>query len=174
MLRIPNFDILSTCCWLLVDSHRHTHTYAKRQLFSMVLSLPGLFEGGMFLWMLSNIHSNKWLGPYCFVALLRCTRGSRARPCVTVLEFSVRPWVMKCYTCSRLCWDHSWPRLSMHTIHKRTILKSPLIGESAENQCVKHLPCKHYWHVTHSSLTSASASPVNLAFLIHDDNTQRH
>lgn len=141
---------------LYAHSHDHQHTASF-----YVLSLTGFLQGGRFLRMVINNHSNKWLRSYCFMALLRCTRGSQSRAVsksTGINCVSVSHEVLHLFPSLRR--EHSCPCLSTHT--QFTKHNSQISSKQGEclNQSVKHLPSKHK-HRIHSSLTLllADSSP---------------
>ena len=136
------------CC--LTHTHTHTHTHILQQTTSFSgLSLMCFCQGGRFLWMVFNNHGNKWLLAYCFLALLRCTRGSRSRAVRNTTGIRCESWGATPVPISAE--NAAGPCLSKHTIHKT---QSSNLHSQWErlNQSIQHLPYKHL-HSILSSLT---------------------
>ncbi len=145
-------------CFIYTLTYSHTHTHS---LFLCIIS-HGFLQGRRFLRMVFNNHSNKWLHSYCFMALLRCTRGSQSRAVsksTGISCVSVSHEVLHLFPSLRR--EHSCPRLSTHTQFTKHNSQIPCKRGERLNQSVKHLPHKHN-HRTHSSFTLllADSSPL--------------
>lgn len=124
---------------LLLASALHNTCSPTHSLFLYHLSRVFGSAGGFFERSPITIATNE-----CAHIVSRLCQGAleeaRAGLYLRVLVFTVRRWLMKCYTCSCLHRGHSWFRLSMRTQFTKHNSQISFKQGECLNQFMKHLP----------------------------------